>query len=139
MKELLVIFLIAASLYGAELTGQEYRDWSEAHRLLYVNGYLDGYLHGRNQGAEDSLVWLLRTVDGETRKVIDNAVKHAKASKTDFGAICMIIDQQGVTIPQMMAILDKYIADHPESWDKPIRELAEHAFIDACDKRAKNP
>jgi hypothetical protein len=138
MKKLLVVFLMAASLHGAELTGQVYRDSPETYRLVYVKGYIDGYLHGRNQGGEDSLVWLLRTVDGETRKVIDTAVKHAKASKTDFGAICMIMDQEGVTIPQMMAILDKYLADHPESWDKPIRELAEHAFIEACEKRAKN-
>jgi hypothetical protein len=139
MKKLLLVFLMAASLYGAELTGQEYRGWSETHRLLYVTGYLDGYLHGRNQGSMDSMVWILRTVDGETKKLIDAAVKHTPATKTDFGAICMILNQEGVTKGQMLAILDKYVADHPESWDKPIRELAEEAFIDACEKRAKKP
>jgi len=45
----------------------------------------------------------------------------------------------GRTYEQAMAVLDKYIADHPERWDKEIGQLAEAAFIEACEKRAKNP
>jgi len=44
-----------------------------------------------------------------------------------------------LTIGQAGAILDKYVADHPERWDKQIMDLAEEAFNDACAKRAKNP
>lgn len=39
-----------------------------------------------------------------------------------------------INFGQAYAILDKYIADHPERWDKDMNVLAEEAFIDACEK-----
>jgi hypothetical protein len=44
-----------------------------------------------------------------------------------------------MSIEQAHGILEKYLADHPERWDKGISQLADEAFDDACEKRAKNP
>jgi len=42
MRKLLLIFLMAASLYAADIkpvTGQDYRGWPDGSRLFYATGY----------------------------------------------------------------------------------------------------
>jgi len=133
---------MVTTLRAGTTTGQDYRQWPDSFRLVYVIGYLQGYSHGRQFGTEATVKLIVRAVpDKATQQTIGERLNKPQQSAFDSelrSATCIIVD--GSTTPgQTMAILDKYIDDHPERWDKPIANLAEEAFIDACDKRAKRP
>jgi hypothetical protein len=159
MNKLLLALLISASCCAVaeETTGQQYRAWPEIKRLMYVVGYLDGYYHGfffeqgiysrkHERTANISDIDTSKPVDQyeaeqTTKKALAKEIQdiHDHPGKT-LGAGCLAVGgAYDVTQGQVMAILDKYIDDHPERWDKPVRELAQEAFIDACEKRAKKP
>lgn len=133
MKKLLLVFLIAASLHAADdkgLTGQVYRRMPEAIRSGYAGGFIDGYLKGKFFAADV----IYRA--GRTENVQHAVVTKMQAEVLNR-AICFISPE--ITKGQETAILDKYIADHPEKWDEALIDLAEEAFLDACEKRAKKP
>jgi hypothetical protein len=142
MKKLVLVFFIALALDAGDdnpTTGQSYQAESETLRRAYVHGYLEGYIRGRNFAMNEYTRLLLATTSESTRKSVVAEMQAAKDKVIEnWGAICLPRDGNP-TVGQMTAILDKYIADHPEKWDKPVRELAEEAFIEACEKRAKNP
>jgi len=128
MKTLSLVFLmVVASQAGDDkfATGQFYRERPESFHLQYVFGYLNGYKRG--------LEFAVKSLDENTRKIVIAAL-----STQHFGVLCTVEGERS-TIYQMTVILDKYIADHPERWDKEIGQLAEEAFIDACEKRVKKP
>jgi hypothetical protein len=140
MKKLLLVFLIALSLNAGDsvATGQDYRKWDDSSRAGYVLGYLAGYVSGRER--------LLKNLATALTPPTWTQVVEQFKGKVDRGAACLSgregnagTVERGPNNWQLMAVLDKYIADHPERWDKPIIELAEEAFIEACEKRAKNP
>jgi hypothetical protein len=39
---------------------------------------------------------------------------------------------KGKTSTQITAIVDKYVASHPEGWDKPASAAADDALDDIC-------
>jgi hypothetical protein len=146
MKQLppLLFLLIAASLQAGhnDATGQTYREWPEKFRGGYVNAYLDGYMRGRSLAMTEASRLLDMNASEATRETIRAQLQSLKDKGVEekYGALCFWAPRgQNPTLGQLTAILDKYIADHPETWDKQIGELAEEAFIDACEKRAKKP
>ena len=144
MKKLLLLFLMAASLHGEDerVTGQKFRTWSELNRALYVAAYLDGYLQGHNSAVDEAASYvgnLVSNLSDSTRRTAAAELKAAmdKGVKEHMGLMCIFAKSH--TYEQLPAIVVKYIEDHPERWDKPLKDLTEDAFIDACEKRAKNP
>ncbi len=133
MKKLMLVFLMAVALHAGDdkgLTGQFYQNLPETVRTGYASGFVNGYLQGQFFAA-----------DVIHRASLNGNLQHTVVAKMTgdvlSGMLCL--GSGTVTNGQMAAILDKYIADHPESWDKPLSDLAKNAFIDACEKRAKKP
>ena len=94
------------------LTGQSWHDeWTLEFRTAYVMGFIHGY--------QNVTVSLLGTAQGAAIPV---------AVKTS-----MCFDR--MTIGQHVAVMDKYLADHPEEWDKPIYLLLLEATKKTCDAR----
>jgi hypothetical protein len=146
MKKLPLVFLMAASVWaGDEWTGQDYRRWPELLRRTYVGAYLDGYIHARVFAGKEVSRQIFENLRETTRQMVATDLKAAKEKgvEENFGALCLphklAQDTDTLNLVQMEAIFDKYIADHPERWDKQIGDLAEEALIEACEKRAKNP
>jgi len=145
MKKLLMMFLMAVSVWAADdVTGQDYRGWMEPLRSMYLRAYLDGYVHARVFAGEEVPRLIFDNLRETTRQAVITELKAGRdkgVKEERWGALCLVRQDaaRALTYTQMTAILDKYIADHPERWDKPIGDLAEEAFIDACEKRAKNP
>ena len=112
MKTLTLIFLMAVSLFAEDsklVSGQQYRSWSEEWRSFFAGGYYMGYMKGHAHAV---------TVKSN----------QMNTSAEDSLERCL----SSLTVGQARAILDKYVADRPERWDKQIMDLAEEAFIDAC-------
>ena len=130
MKIPVLVFFTVTALFASDikpLTGQMYRELPESARIGFASGYLTGYV----------------TAGATARRTVTDALV-----ANGFKILSEDINQKfncphglflTINYGQAHAILDKYVADHPESWDKPIGQLAEEAFIDACEKRAKNP
>lgn len=131
MKKLLLVFLIAVSLCADDsriFTGRQYRDWSDVMRVSYVAGYITGY--GRATETYKRRVREALLAQGFTE---------APGAKPTGEPFCPADLLYTIDFGQGKAILDKYLTDHPERWDKFIGDLAEEALVEACEKRAKNP
>jgi hypothetical protein len=105
----LIFFCIVSALCAGDLkptTGQDYRQWPDSMRLGFASGYYSGYASARGRFEQ-------------AMARFDNLLN------------CLHTFSYG----QTEAILDKYVADHPERWDNAIEYLAEDAFIDACEKK----
>jgi hypothetical protein len=146
MTKLLTVFLMSASVWAADkVTGQDYRGWTEPLRRMYVGAYLDGYVHARDFAGKEVPRLIFDNLRQTTRQMVITELKAAKERgvEENWGALCLprklAQDTDKINIVQMLAILDRYVADHPERWDKEVGDLAEEAFIEACEKRAKNP
>jgi hypothetical protein len=104
-----MFFFLVSVLCAGDLkvfTGQDYRQWPEALRVGFASGYASGVIMGRGSLERDTV-------------------------RFDKLLNCLVTFSNG----QDEAILDKYIADHPERWDNAIEDLAEQAFVDACEKK----
>jgi hypothetical protein len=131
MKKLLLVFLIAASLCADEsrpVIGRQYREWTDFVRAGYVAGYISGYAKATG------------TFRRRIREALQaQGIKEVPVTNGTGEPFCPADLFNTIDFGQGRAILDKYLADHPERWDKPIHDLAEEAFIEACEKRAKKP
>jgi len=121
MIRLLVVMMmgLAAGLaFGqdtAVATGQNWRDWSFTMRNAFARGFGEGYIEAFNQIVDPVPP---TPVPARTKKVAQTVV-------------CM----GNMNISQVVAIMDKYVADHPEKWDKGINELFGAAITQACAER----
>lgn len=132
MKKLLMVVLITTSLRADDIkpfTAQDYRRFTPEVQASFADGYILGYA----QSVETARRIIDSALIANGFKIVANEVD----TKQQLGCPFRLL--RTINFGQAYAILDKYIADHPERWDKPVRELAEEAFIDACEKRAKNP
>jgi hypothetical protein len=126
-----MVFLIAVSLCAGDsriLTGRQYREWTEMAQTSYVAGYVSGYSKATetyNRRVRESLL-------------AQGFINTPGPSRTPE-PFCPADLLYTIDFGQGKAILDKYLTDHPERWDKFIGDLAEEALIEACEKRAKNP
>lgn len=121
MRKLIVgIALIAASLAsqaqtpsprifvpGGFVDGNTYQRYSPVQRQIYVQGVFDGIFYAPVIAGKD----LPRSV-----KLHDCAVSH------------------NMNDVQIVAIVDKYMAEHPERWGDPMSIIAHTAMILACRK-----
>lgn len=79
MKKLLLVFLIAASVWAAdEVTGQAYRGWTEPVKRMYVGAYLDGYVHARKFFGDEFAHLTLDNLKEATRRMVFADLKAAK-------------------------------------------------------------
>ena len=99
-------------------------------RLAFAGGFYQGYAISRNTSAYQVQEKLI----AQGFEPLQAPFKKGEDVRDDLQK-CL----RTLTFGQAHAILDKYVTDHPERWDKQMADLAEEAFIDACEKRAKNP
>lgn len=114
----------AAGKPGA--TGQEYREWSKEMRVGFVSGFYAGYIYGRSVRQDEFVQILFARSLWATLK--DDVYAEDKAMA------CL----NPMSVGQMVAVLDRYVATHPEVWDKAISTLALDALNEACSKRMPN-
>jgi hypothetical protein len=84
------------------VTTEKYRQLPPASRTVYLSGWLDGRLNAGYIGG--------------TAEAIESQRQ------------CVI----GKTDTQITAIVDKYIADHPETWNRPAALEADDALQSIC-------
>lgn len=84
---------------GTYLTGNDYRQWPEELRFMYIMGELEG---------SEMYNPTVRSVMG----------------------ICAV--GMNSTRGQQSAIVDKYVANHPEKWGFPLPLLIFNALTEAC-------
>jgi hypothetical protein len=89
----------------ADVTGNDYQRNTDSLRLWYTIGLGSGFTIART----------FQTYDG------------------DMTVLFRCIG--GMTYGQLEAILDKYLADHPERWDHTIATITVDALANACAKR----
>jgi hypothetical protein len=97
--------------YGS---GNEYLKMDDVQKYGYVNGAINGML---------SASMFVKPIDGkipETRKWLADYVK------------------KGLTIKQAVAILEKYLEEHPEDLHLPLTMLVPNALVDAYHKAYPN-
>ncbi len=132
MRRLLMMLVLvgASTLIGQEqsdsqqfiFTGQAWAEgWTEEMRTGYVVGYLDGFDFAATM----------------TDLVLEDVHPTAKAQNKAVGKAVRIPLQclTKMTMGQMVAIIDKFVKDHPERWNKRIGSLADSALAEACTKQ----
>jgi hypothetical protein len=132
VKKLLMVVLLTTSLRADDIkpfTAQDYRRFTPDVQASFAGGYLLGYV----QSAETVRRTIESALIANGFKIVANEVD----TKQQLGCPYRLL--RTINFGQAYAILDKYIADHPERWDKQMAVLTEEAFIEACEKRAKNP
>ncbi|MDS0858136.1 hypothetical protein NUV25_10490 [Burkholderia pseudomultivorans] len=92
---------------GSFVDGNKYQQYSPVQRQVYVQGVFDGIFYAPVVAGKD----LPRAV-----KLYDCAVSH------------------NMNDVQIVAIVDKYMAGHPERWGDPMSVIAHTAMILACRK-----
>ncbi|AME28663.1 Rap1a/Tai family immunity protein [Burkholderia sp. PAMC 26561] len=95
-----------AYVEGGYLSGQHYRNSPFSERLGYVQGLVDGILYSAMFGAREEYMRRLK--------------------------VCIAQVSGG----QLVAIVDKYVSEHPSQWDWQMNLLAHNALILACRERA---
>jgi hypothetical protein len=83
-------------------TGNDYQEHDDAARVQYIQGLVDGFLAAPFFGADSTLVEALHQ--------------------------CLV----PMKIPQVAAIVEKYLAGHPEVWHDDMHALALQALRPAC-------
>jgi hypothetical protein len=137
MKKILLVFLIAATLDAADIqpiSGQLYRSWPEDMRTLFAAGFYMGFGKGHAHGRAVQINETRQALSDQGVKPLSEPIKMTTPIGDNLES-CL----SSFTVGQAVGILDKYVADHPERWDKQVMDLAEQAFLDACEKRAKRP
>jgi hypothetical protein len=126
MKNILKCMVILAAFLNAQpnLTdGQAWATrWTEEYKILYMLGFKDG-----SQAERASVEVSLQALASPN---VSSAVMRRLQIMASF-AHC----EGKMTVGQLIAIADKAIKDHPETWDQDIGVLAYKAFLDACDAR----
>ena len=118
MRKLMLLLGLTAALPLAQnrsdylMTGQGWREWSSVMRSGYVIGFFEGY---------NSAMMAVVTSGVLTSQVL------TKLPNREYSA-CV----SGMTYGQTVAMMDKYVADHPEKWNKKISELLIEATEKAC-------
>src|SRR5207245_586754 len=79
-------------------------EMSEADRMLYTSGLMDGFFASALLGASDEAVASLSSCTRD------------------------------MDIKQISAIITKYLKEHPESWHLPLSVEAHNALNEACPK-----
>ena len=114
MRRLMVMGLVAAlavaQINDTTTTGQGWREWPPLMRSTYAAGFVGGYLVG-----------------------VTNTGRYPISKSTKAGQLCSCMTD--MTYGQLTAVMDKYVADHPEKWNKPIFELFDAALTKACADR----
>jgi hypothetical protein len=87
---------------SGQANGQDWRKWSFSMRISFAIGFNAGY----NAAVADV----------------------AHPDRVVRTAICL----SHMTYGQNVAIMDKYIADHPEKWDRVVHSLFADAITKAC-------
>jgi hypothetical protein len=103
-----VTTLVAQGPPSGQSTGQDWLKWSQEMRLGFAVGFNAGY------GAA--------TIDAGVRHPPRYVVRQLR---------CM----SQMTYGQDVAIVDKYVADHPEKWDNVVHSLFAEAITNACAAR----
>ena len=88
------------------VSAERYKGAPEEVRQAYVTGLMDGRLNPNRFGNNKKTLAATTT--------LRNCVMHK-------------------TITQITAIVDKYVASHPEDWDKPASVAVDDAFANICE------
>jgi hypothetical protein len=91
------------------IAGTHYRDMVESARGMYVMGVVDGFLASTMFGGSHPRALWLKS--------------------------CIT----GVNTGQLVAIIDRFISEHPERWDQGMHVLVYSALLDACAERGYGP
>ena len=115
IRRLVIVAGLATAVLAQEhknpfLTGQAWHDqWTKDMRTGYVLGFGDGYaISSRNAVVSKPL-------DVQSRE-----------------AVRRIICMDRMTLGQTVAVVDKYVTDHPERWHEYIGDLFQDAITKAC-------
>lgn len=108
-KVLLSVWLVVA--FAAVAFAQQQPQWTG-------NAY-------RQLGPDSGIAYALGLVDGIT---LGAAIERTGGSVQDFYDACV----RGRTRGQVKAIIDKYLADHPERWHEAMGGLVTRALVEAC-------
>lgn len=95
------------SIPGGLYVGNTYRELPDDSRRAYISGVIDGFFFAP--------VW-----GGSSEKV--------------FALLSCIKE---MTNQQLMAIVDRYLADHPSDWHLPMHDVTFTALGDVCPDIAK--
>ena len=108
---MLLYLLVAPSVSLAATSGNEWKGLSEPTRLAYVGGVLDGWqaMHAALPAGNDG------------------------AYVERFGRLPACAVRKGMTRQQTLAIVDKYMTDHPGEWHVPMPFLIWSAMNAVCE------
>ncbi len=102
---LLALVVAVIDAQSADVTGNDFQQATSSLRLGYAVGLRSGLTIART----------------------------AQTHGGDLTGLFRCLD--GMTYGQVQAILDKYLADHPEEWDRTIATITINALANACAKR----
>jgi hypothetical protein len=121
----LMLGLMAAHLMGQGqdkgeyvFTGQGWRDWPVGIRLAYAYGFKAGYLAASTDSGFGFYILSSGPIPKEARPIVSKLR-------------CL----DDMTLGQEVAVVDKYITDHPEKWHKNVADLFGDAITKACADR----
>jgi hypothetical protein len=121
---LMLLGLIVPGLQGQEndvrFTGQGWHDWPQGTRVAYVSGFAEGYA---NATTDVTLKACLKAPKQSSKAVSETLMPIVNST---------IACWRGMRYGQLLAIVDKYVADHPERWHEPIAELVRAALTNVC-------
>lgn len=121
----LAVAVNAKSLTGNNnLTGNDYQQFTVEMKISYAIGLFQGLVIASIQAAAPAPApgWKMLTLPEATTKQPAPAVAL-------FGCL------SPMTVGQIRAILEKYLADNPSVWHHELGEIANNAVVDACSKR----
>jgi len=101
---------LATAVFGGVVSGNEWRKLSPGERKAYVIGVVDGW----------------QPVD---------AVIEERARKLPVGVFALVVScvqSRSMTGEQMFALVEKYMAAHPEEWHKSMAYLVYFAMVGGC-------
>lgn len=104
--------LIAATPAPAHTSGNDFRHFSQNERLTYVLGVLDAW---QIQGP-----------------MLSGVAPTEQAATKHFGALSKCAADKPMSGAQILAIVDKYIADNPAEWHMTTAFLVWKAMTVAC-------
>lgn len=121
MKRLFVAFALlfmihsgASATDNAVFNGQIFLNRSEAYQKTYLAGLIDGMMY--------------------TDKYLSPAFVYAQTGTHVKDASLLWDDQKQLTYGQIFAIVDNFLKNHPELWQKNMPELVREALQEAYSK-----
>lgn len=109
------------------MSGNDWRQYEENVQRAYLAGIFDSWLHIVRLAEE---VPVLK--DPVTKEEPITELHHRDRIKQMYGNITKCIISRNVTYEQITAIANKYLNDHPESWNSSMASLLWSSLYNVC-------